>query len=372
MVHKSLKELKLVVFHIGGGDEDVGPTEALLKLKGVKLDLYIFEIIDETNYTEVKRFSNFPNVNARIVPFGIGEYENEIVNVNVNKHQLSSSILPPSRLTQNNNPAYPGILDWEENTLLNYRFKATLSSIDVLIADGKLPKPDFLSLDIQGYELRALIGAKETVLKDVLGIVLESEFSEIYEGQHLFPEQSIFLRKSGFRLFELFNPQKWYVGPVFGKGFLTVVESLYFKYLIEIDALDDLDKNGFEDIKNIPEEKILKLAIIAFAFGCYSYFFTLFSYLKNNNKEYFESLSLDGETLKFVKFHEKVFKHWNRLDLTHSSLTKNFEKKFKKDLEAITHLKFTGHSEFDLFYLSFKKLVYKKLPRLLKIRLKFR
>ena len=33
----------IVIFHIGGGDEDIGPSEALLNLKDVDIELYVFK-----------------------------------------------------------------------------------------------------------------------------------------------------------------------------------------------------------------------------------------------------------------------------------------------------------------------------------------
>ena len=234
-----------------------------------------------------------------------------------------------------------------------------------------MPKPDFLSLDIQGYELKALIGAKESVLQDVLGIVLESEFTEIYEGQGLFAEQSIFLRNRGFRLVELFNPQKWFIGPVFGLGFLTVVESLYLKYLIGPETISSLNKDGYQEIEKLTNEKILKLALIAFAFQRYSYFYTLFDYLKTHDVDFYGKLKQKKETLSFVIFFEKVSKEWNRLDLTHTSLTKNFYKKFHKELAVLTISKFKDQSDLADFSVSFRKIIYRFFPFLLKIRLKF-
>jgi FkbM family methyltransferase len=67
---------------------------------------------------------------------------------------------------------------------------------------------DFLKLDIQGSELKALQGA-EKILKRVAVVHCEVEFSPIYEGQPLFPEIQRFLNARGFELIDLIIPHRY-------------------------------------------------------------------------------------------------------------------------------------------------------------------
>ena len=60
---------------------------------------------------------------------------------------------------------------------------------------------DFLKLDIQGFELQALIGAEE-VLKRTNVVHCEIEFLQIYEEQPLFSEVEIHLRSRGFQFID--------------------------------------------------------------------------------------------------------------------------------------------------------------------------
>lgn len=60
----------------------------------------------------------------------------------------------------------------------------------------------FIKLDTQGSELEILRGA-ERVLADCVGLEVEVEFSELYEGQPLFADVDQFLRQQGFMLWRL-------------------------------------------------------------------------------------------------------------------------------------------------------------------------
>jgi FkbM family methyltransferase len=61
---------------------------------------------------------------------------------------------------------------------------------------------DFLKLDIQGAELKALQSAEKTLERTAV-VHCEVEFSPIYDGQPLFPEIQRFLNARGFELIDL-------------------------------------------------------------------------------------------------------------------------------------------------------------------------
>lgn len=62
---------------------------------------------------------------------------------------------------------------------------------------------DFLSMDVQGAEYDVLLGAKEFLKKNCLGMQLEVEFLEIYKGQKTFLNINSLMEKMGFELVEL-------------------------------------------------------------------------------------------------------------------------------------------------------------------------
>jgi FkbM family methyltransferase len=63
----------------------------------------------------------------------------------------------------------------------------------------------WLKLDLQGYEWKALNGAKE-LLEHTVGIEIETSLSENYEGEKLNFEIVDFLNDFGFRPFHVFAP----------------------------------------------------------------------------------------------------------------------------------------------------------------------
>ena len=303
----------LVIFHIGGGDEHIGPANNLMSISGLDIELYVFEIIEDEGYTTIPLSGKGSNVVATLVPYGIGGIDGQEVTFRVNKHRVSSSVLPGSKVTLQNNPNYPGISDWAENVELDFTFEARLRSIDSLVESGALPPPDFISMDIQGLELAAMQGATESLDRSVLGIFTESEFTEIYEGQGMFYEQLSFLEAKAFRLVGFESEQNWFFGPPIGKGFLTVAESFFLKHVINQGLPNIQSENtpkGTVDMATLTPEKLLKLALIAFSFERYSYFHYILSYLKDSHPSFFSSLSKGG-FIEATEVFDKISKAWS-------------------------------------------------------------
>ena len=72
-------------------------------------------------------------------------------------------------------------------------------TLDTLIVDsgGRIPLPDFLSLDTQGSELEILSGSPHAT-GSALAVVCEVEFLPLYRGQPLFGDVSAFMHAAGF------------------------------------------------------------------------------------------------------------------------------------------------------------------------------
>mmetsp|Transcript_15754 Transcript_15754/g.28711 ORF Transcript_15754/g.28711 Transcript_15754/m.28711 type:complete len:334 (-) Transcript_15754:173-1174(-) len=103
---------------------------------------------------------------------------------------MTSSMLEP------NIPLLRRFMQLEEVTTVVSRSPVKTWQMDQLM-HAKGQRVDYLKLDVQGYELAVLQGAKET-LKGVLVLHTEVEFVPMYKDQPLFAEVDQFLRASGF------------------------------------------------------------------------------------------------------------------------------------------------------------------------------
>lgn len=77
-----------------------------------------------------------------------------------------------------------------------------VQSLDRVLSDDGVDHVDFIKLDTQGTELPILRGAS-TTLATAVGLKVEVEFVELYEGQPLFADVDAFLRAAGFQLMDL-------------------------------------------------------------------------------------------------------------------------------------------------------------------------
>lgn len=78
------------------------------------------------------------------------------------------------------------------------------STLDLL----DLNEIDFIKLDIQGGELNALKGAKES-LEKVIALEVEIEFQPIYKDQPLFNDINSYLQKDGFEFIDFSRLVRW-------------------------------------------------------------------------------------------------------------------------------------------------------------------
>ena len=74
--------------------------------------------------------------------------------------------------------------------------------------DLEIELSDFIKIDIQGGELKALEGGQE-LLKKTLGLELEVEFLPLYSNQPLFGQICSFLADSGFEFIDFIDFARW-------------------------------------------------------------------------------------------------------------------------------------------------------------------
>ncbi len=121
-----------------------------------------------------------------IHPFALGETDTE-GSMHRTSAAASSSLL---RLAPRHREAFPGARPAGDEPV-------QVTKLDSIAPSLELSAPILLKADVQGYELRVLQGAEETLrLVDVL--VLETSFVELYDGQPLFDDVYRYVFERGF------------------------------------------------------------------------------------------------------------------------------------------------------------------------------
>jgi FkbM family methyltransferase len=167
---------------------------------------------------------------------------------------------------------------------------------------GRVPPPNFLSLDTQGSELEILEGGANTIESDVVAIMSEVEFVPIYQDQPLFGDIVSFLDGKGFELasLEIFPTagasNRTPIG-LRGKGFPQGGEALFLRRPETLG--DHPDRNTL----------LLKLAFISFVFNFFDRTHEIISGLEDhavpvNGQELTENLSY----LVFLKMYGDITK----------------------------------------------------------------
>ncbi|HEX3743279.1 MAG TPA: FkbM family methyltransferase [Bryobacteraceae bacterium] len=77
-----------------------------------------------------------------------------------------------------------------------------MTTLDALTRSTPFERPDFLKLDVQGYELEVLRGA-EQVLRSVEAVMMEVNLIAVYEGAPLVDETVAYMAARGFRVYDV-------------------------------------------------------------------------------------------------------------------------------------------------------------------------
>jgi len=265
------RPVNITVYHVGGGDNAIGPPERILRTLPDNSLLVVFEI--RSKHSEPIEIRTFKRTGQKMLSINRGvDIKSAKRAFHINRFPLSSSLLESSPIARNEDPGYPFCHTWGENTEVDSETIVNVSALDEIIEELDLPKPDFLSVDAQGAELNILRGAENAFSDSIVGAVTEVEFSEIYSKQALFDEQMSWYSERGLRLVEIFNQQKWHPGPRMpGDAFLTVGEALFIKYVHGFEDGEDRPKRGFVELESESGISLLKTMAIARSFKLLSY-----------------------------------------------------------------------------------------------------
>jgi FkbM family methyltransferase len=155
--------------------------------------VYCFEPIKESFDKLLENTQPYSN----IIPFNIaignpvGEFEEAIMHITHNFY--SSSIL---NIDNSNSNEYLSSAMKEVKTE-----NVKVASLDTMLQNNK-DYFNIMKIDVQGYELEVLKGAKKT-LKSTKIILLEMQNHENYISAPSYHEIDLFLRESGFNLFDI-------------------------------------------------------------------------------------------------------------------------------------------------------------------------
>lgn len=149
-----------------------------------KAKIYTFEPLEDHFLKVRNKFSKIENISVHNL--ALGNEEGFIV-FNKNKYGHVSSVLDISE----DNKYYP------KDDIKKIEVKIT--KLDSFFKEIHIPKSSLMKLDVQGFELEALKGAKKLIQK-IDYIVIEANLEKLYDKQPSFTEVNSFLNDNGFEV----------------------------------------------------------------------------------------------------------------------------------------------------------------------------
>lgn len=267
--------MKYNLFHIGGREGGIGKAE-YLTLLGDKLAITVFEANlgeDKTAKIWMGEMRQYIELGAEVSVMehclsncvGKGEFYINVDPTCSSLFKIAPSALNYSRMTPR------GKQIWGESCRPVRTIGIDITTLDKLYADGVIELPDFLSIDAQGAEYNILLGASKALEGDLMGVISEVEFRELYENQPLFSDQFNLLKEHQFNLVDFYNPEYWYSDHPLGKGVLIDAEALFLR---DLHYFIKKDKEP-----NILFSNLAKLAVTAFCFDRRSYAFQILNHM---------------------------------------------------------------------------------------------
>ncbi len=145
--------------------------------------------------------------------------------LNLTRQPACASLLEPRR------EAWEPYLDPAQVDVVR-RVPLKTVSLDDYLPSAGIRSVDFIEVDTQGTELDILHGAERFLRETVIGLRVEVEFIEMYEGQPLFADVDAYLRDLGFVLFDLSRHRfrrRHYPPAVKTRGQLIYGHALYLR-----------------------------------------------------------------------------------------------------------------------------------------------
>lgn len=209
------------------------------------------------------------NWNEKHIPLALSKAVGEST-LYVTQNPMCSSLYPP------NEPYLARFADLPELVNLDFTIEMETTTLDAFCQQEGIAAIDFLQVDVQGADLAVLEGA-ERILKTVLAVQTEVEFSHLYVNQPLFADIDTYLRAQDFTFFNLMTAHVTRArSPVVSKSCLG--QLLWGDAFYLCDLLQDA-----EILHSRTPEQILKLACIADILDFPDYALELLEYLTVNH-----------------------------------------------------------------------------------------
>ena len=175
----------------GGMAGKLRPLAGLIDVVGFEPDVEECEVLNQ----QVAREGAMPWRSVRYVPMALGRDE-ENRPFFITRSPDLSSLLRPNMALHGTLP-HPGRVEVVREVSVNTR------SLDGLAGEAESPVAGaaFIKVDTQGSELEILQSGQQLLRTSVVGIEVEVEFVELYEGQALFSDVDQYLRSQGFDLY---------------------------------------------------------------------------------------------------------------------------------------------------------------------------
>lgn len=204
------------------------------------MDFYMVEPSPQGLEKLKKLYSKYENI--KLLPYALGK-KSEKNELFVTRNCRCSSLRKPNWNLLKFYPVKKRFEIVKKENVECYRY-------DELVAAGKAPVPQFVKIDVQGYEFEVLVGFGK-LLHEVLAIELESHFYPIYEGQKSLMEIVNYLYEYDLILRKL-EPH----GPF--EGDLVEVNAFFTKRKNALDTIAIKHLELWEQICKIPKGRKLR------------------------------------------------------------------------------------------------------------------
>lgn len=162
-----------------------------------KAEVFAFEPTEESFRRASQLYGSDPRVN--LFQLGLGSQAGELTLHILADSQVSNSFLAPRQSTWQSIAYATGLVSQR---------RVPVTTVDEFCATQKLNRVHLLKIDVQGFELEVLKGARGT-LANIDHVFVESGIQRLYEGAPSFSDVCDFMEQHAFHLMHL---RAWHRG----------------------------------------------------------------------------------------------------------------------------------------------------------------